>query len=248
MLIRPRLWPTLFTLPALALLFGLGFWQLERMQWKGALIEEIKTRGAAPAVALPTSRRIGLADIVYRPVTVTGRYDFGSELFLLDQPREGKPGLHLITPLVRSADAGIVLVDRGWIPLDRRDPQTRTGSRIEGDVTIAGIVRTPEPPAWLAPANEPAENNWYFINLPEMSESAGIWPAAEYYILATAEAPAGEAPSAARSRISWPVMNEWRVSFANNHLSYAIVCFFLAAGLAVAYAVYHLGKKPDDDD
>ncbi|MEE8445196.1 MAG: SURF1 family protein [Alphaproteobacteria bacterium] len=246
--IRLKFWPTVITVPALALLLGLGIWQVERMQGKDALIEEIRIRTAARPIALPSSRRIGLADIVFRPVTVTGQYDFASELFLLDRMRGGKPGLHLITPFIRADDAGIVLVDRGWIPLDRRDPETRASSRAGGDVTITGIVRTPEPHGWLTPANKPAENEWFFIDLPEMSEAAGIWPVSEYYILATAEAPAGESPLSAGSRVSWPVANEWRVTIVNDHLSYAIIIFFLAAGLAIGFAVYHLNLKPDDDD
>lgn len=246
--IRPRFWPTVFILPALALLLGLGIWQIERMQWKDALIEEIRTRGAAPAVALPNSQRIGLADIIFRPVTVTGRYDFESEFFLLNQVRKGKPGMHLITPLVRADDAGIVLVDRGWIPVERRQPETRAGSRPGGDVTVAGIVRTPEPRDWLTPAGNPADNEWFFMDLAGMSEAAGIWPVPEYYILATAEAPAGETPSPAGNQVSWPVANEWHVTVVNNHLSYAVICLILAAGLAIVFAIFHLGQKPDDDD
>ncbi len=228
--IRPRFWPTVVSVPALALLLGLGFWQIERMQWQDALIEEIRTRGAAPAVALPNSRRIGLEDLIFRPVTVTGRYDWESEFFLLHKVRKGRPGINLIVPLVRADGAGIVLVDRGWIPLERREPETRAGSQPDGDIAVTGIVLTPEPRNWTIPDNNPAENEWFFIDLPGMAEAAGIWPVPEYYVFATAEAPAGDSPPPNRSRISWPVANEWRIAVANDHLSYAVTFFILAAG------------------
>ena len=31
---RPTLWPTLFTVPALIVLLGLGTWQVHRLHWK----------------------------------------------------------------------------------------------------------------------------------------------------------------------------------------------------------------------
>lgn len=244
---RPRFWPTVFTLPALALLLGLGLWQLERMQWTAALIEEVRTRGAAPAVALPADQRTRLADVVFRPVKVTGRYDFDSELFLLNQVRAGKPGLRLITPLARTGDGGLILVDRGWVSQERREPESRPGSQPGGDVTIVGIALVPEPPGWRTPANNPAENEWYFMDLMEMSEAVGIWPAAEYYIFATAESPAGDAPSPAGNKVAWPMVNEWKIAISNDHLSYAIVCFFLSAGLVIGWVALHLRRRPDDD-
>ncbi|MGN6462648.1 MAG: SURF1 family cytochrome oxidase biogenesis protein, partial [Pseudolabrys sp.] len=46
--------PTIFTVAALAILIGLGIWQLERKTWKEALIARLDARIAAPAtVGLP---------------------------------------------------------------------------------------------------------------------------------------------------------------------------------------------------
>lgn len=246
--IRLKFWPTVVTVPALALLLGLGFWQIERMQWRDALIAEIQTRGAAPAIALPSSQRIGLEDLIFRPVTVTGRYDWESELFLLNKVRKGRLGIHLVAPLVRADGAGIVLVDRGWIPLERREPESRAESQPDGDITVTGIVLTPEPRDWTTPDNNPAENQWFFIDLPAMAEAAGIWPAPEYYVFATAEEPAGDSPAPGGSQVSWPVANEWKIAVANDHLSYAVMLFILAAGLVAVYLVYHLSQRPDDDE
>ena len=46
---RPALWPTLFTIPAIITLLGLGTWQVQRMTWKNDVIARIEQRlSAAP--------------------------------------------------------------------------------------------------------------------------------------------------------------------------------------------------------
>ena len=50
---RPGLWPTLLTLPALAILLALGVWQLQRLEWKETLIARTETQLSQAPVALP---------------------------------------------------------------------------------------------------------------------------------------------------------------------------------------------------
>ena len=79
---RPTLWPTLITVPALALLLYLGWWQVERLQWKTDLIAELQIRAAAPTIPMPTDRRVAAEDLVFRTVTITGRYIHVAEMRL----------------------------------------------------------------------------------------------------------------------------------------------------------------------
>src|SRR4029077_4397810 len=51
--VRPTFWPTLFTIPALIVLIGLGVWQLERLAWKRHIIETVESRIHAAPVPLP---------------------------------------------------------------------------------------------------------------------------------------------------------------------------------------------------
>ena len=53
MTFRPTFWPTVFTVPAVLLMLGLGVWQIERLQWKEGLIAERTERTTAPAIPLP---------------------------------------------------------------------------------------------------------------------------------------------------------------------------------------------------
>lgn len=241
---RPTLWPTLITIPALAILLALGWWQLQRLQWKTELIEELQIRGAAPAIPLPTDPRIPAADLEFRKVTVSGRYIHEAEMRLLNRVRDGMPGINLVTPLVRDdPPGGTVLVNRGWVPLDWPGTPTGGDSAEPTKVEVTGIVRTAAPPGWLTPDNEPTANNWYYIDLEAMANAAGVLARSDYYIMATDERTVSDSPNA------WlvPDPHQWSVDLPNNHLSYAITWFSLAAILLVIYLIYHTSRREPDE-
>ncbi len=50
---RPTFWASITTVVALAILLGLGSWQLQRLSWKEQLIADVSERTAGPPVALP---------------------------------------------------------------------------------------------------------------------------------------------------------------------------------------------------
>ena len=69
MSIRPRqlLWPGLMAATMLAVLLGLGTWQVERLHWKLGILAQIARAEAAPAVQLPANPE------PYTKVQATGR-------------------------------------------------------------------------------------------------------------------------------------------------------------------------------
>ena len=72
---QPTFWATALALPVLIVLIVLGTWQVQRLQWKNELIE---TRACARRGRHRSRSRKhwlradDLADIEYRPVTVSG--------------------------------------------------------------------------------------------------------------------------------------------------------------------------------
>jgi surfeit locus 1 family protein len=58
---RPRLAPTLFTIPMLLICVGLGIWQLQRLEWKSGLIAQRQAAVADPRRSardgIPSRRR-----------------------------------------------------------------------------------------------------------------------------------------------------------------------------------------------
>ena len=226
---RPLLWPTLFTLPAVLLMLGLGVWQLERLQWKAALIAERAERTHAAPIPLPRQGD-DLAAAEYRRVELIGRFRNDRELLLAARSHLGVPGYHVVTPLELADGRQTVLVDRGWVPLARKDPAKRAEGQLAGQVTIAGIVRRPLPKGWLVPDNEPAHNVWFWFDLPAMASHAGITgPLAPVYVDAVAAPIPG----------GYPLGGETRIELPNDHLQYALTWFALAIVLIVIYLVFH---------
>src|SRR5690606_30657440 len=69
--------PGLCTLVALAILLGLGFWQLDRLEWKETLIAGVEARTKGPAVPLPPESewpKHNAENDEYRRVTAAGRF------------------------------------------------------------------------------------------------------------------------------------------------------------------------------
>jgi len=113
----PRIHWTLLALAGIALFVSLGRWQLGRAEEKRVLFASFAA-GDVAAIDLPG----GLVPVErYRRVRASGRYDAARQFLLDNMPREGIPGVHVLTPLVRD-DGSVVIVDRGWIAIggDRR--------------------------------------------------------------------------------------------------------------------------------
>lgn len=229
---RPTFWPTMITVPALIVLVALGTWQLQRLHEKTDQIAKLQTRSEAAAVAPPGADAV-LGDFEYQKVRVAGRYRHDREMYLVGRSLRGNPGLQVMTPLERSDGKGAILVSRGWVPFDKRDPKTRADGQLPGAVEVEGIVRLEKGQGPFVPDNDPAKNTWYFIDIPAMSKRAGIDLAPGYYIVADkADFPG-----------NFPVGRQWRLDIRNDHLEYAITWYGLAVALLLIYVVYHRQKR-----
>jgi surfeit locus 1 family protein len=225
---RPTFWPTFFTLPALAALVALGTWQLHRLQWKQDLIDKLQTRSVGAAVA-PPGAGADLAAFEFQRVGITGTFRHDKELYLIGRALSGTPGLHILTPLVPADGSKTVLVDRGWVPFEGRDPASRPAGQVAGAVTVEGIVRLQKNKGWFVPDNDPVKNAWYFVDVAAMAKAAGVDLRPGYYIVADdATLPGG-----------FPKGGQWRLDLRNDHLAYAITWYGLAIALLAIYIIYH---------
>lgn len=228
MLFRPRLWPTVFTVPAVLAMLGLGAWQLDRLAWKSALIDSFESRVEAEPVAPPATVEDPEA-WQFRRVRATGRFLNDKELQLTGRPFEGTAGFHVLTPFV--VDGGpTVLVNRGWVPMDRRRPEVRPETLPKGPAAVDGIVRIAGRKGYFVPENEPANDVWFTVEPARMAEHLGIGEVANYYVDALrpserpTELPIGAVPS---------------IQMRNEHLQYAATWFLLALTLIAVYVVWH---------
>lgn len=213
-------------------LSALGVWQLERREWKLDLIERVNQRVHAPPVAAPGPTewdQLTRENAEYLRVTVTGHYLPGRET-LVQAVTERGGGFWVMAPL--QTDRGfIVLVNRGFVPLEPGDPASRTQP---GTVSITGLLRMSEPGGAFLRDNAPAENRWYSRDVAAIARTQGLpdTTTAPYFIDAEADPAAGP---------HMPVGGLTVTTFRNSHLSYAITWFTLAlmvAALGVRMALH----------
>jgi len=238
MTFHPRLGATLFTIPALITLIALGVWQLDRLEWKQNLIDQFESRMAQPAQPVP-SGDLNPEDHEFLHVEVSGMFDHEHEFYLVLLSRQGKPGIHVITPLLPSDGSPAILISRGWLPFEKREKSTRPEGLYEGEVTVKGMLRFPKPHTYIEnlviPENEPQNNTWFLLDTKAMAELSGYDSFPNYYIMSEEEPPLGVFP---RGR-------QWLLDIRNNHLEYAITWFLLAMTLAIVYVAFTVksGKK-----
>lgn len=228
---RPTLIPTLFTIPAVVFMLGLGTWQVQRLHWKQDLIADRTARLEAPPIALPEASA-GPAEVEFFRVRVTGVFRHEREMYLGARSLRGNLGFHVITPLERH-DGSHVLVDRGWVPLERKDPGTRAAGQLDGTVTVEGVIRSGGRKGWFVPDNQPEENFWFYVDTDAMAAHAGLGAVAPFYV----EAGAAEVPG------GYPIGGQSRIALPSNHLSYAVTWYSLALALTVIYLLYHRVKE-----
>lgn len=56
----------------------------------------------------------------------------------------------------------IILINRGWVPVKCKDPKTRLGGQIDGEVDVVGVVRLHEDRPNFMPANKEGSNSWFY--------------------------------------------------------------------------------------
>ena len=224
---RPRLWVTVLSLTAFAILIALGVWQIERRAWKLALINRVEQRVHAPAQPIPAPAAwpaVTAANDEYRHVTLEGRFLHDRETLVQAVTEEG-PGYWVLTPLQRR-DGTQVLVNRGFVPTDRRDASTRQGGNPEGQVEITGLLRVTEPKGGFLRNNVPQHNRWYSRDVAAIATARGLHDVAPFFVDADAGSQSAQGP------VQGPIGGLTVIRFPNNHLIYALTWFALAFMLA----------------
>ncbi|MHC2466201.1 surfeit locus 1 family protein [Bradyrhizobium embrapense] len=222
---RPSLALLTLGMLGVVLLSALGIWQIERRTWKLALIERVEQRmHAAPVAPPPPSSwpAVTAAGDEYRRVTVLGTFLHADETLVQAVTAEG-PGFWVLTPL-QLADGTTVLVNRGFVPPDRRDPATRRDGEPQGEVRVTGLLRMSEPKGGFLRSNDPVAGRWYSRDVAAIAATHGLSQVAPFFVDADATPNPGGIPVGGLTIVRFP----------NNHLIYALTWLALALMLAGA--------------
>ena len=218
-------WMPFFVAPAFIVLVMLGIWQLDRLSSKLELLSEIHTRLSLPPVTLDECVNVdgSTTDLCHhRKVVATGELLSGNILSLLAKTYKKRAGAHILVPLMVEKEV-FVLVNLGWVPQD----YSLSDFSNYGTATISGVVRIPIKQGWFTPDNDPMENEWYWIDLTEISTAIGV-----ELLPIIIEAQIGPDPYAL------PIGGQTRVEFPNDHMQYAITWFGMALVLLIGFSLY----------
>ena len=217
--------------PVLALLVGLGIWQLQRLQWKLDLIAAMNRNMHAAPVSVGQALAMGLANAEYHRISLTGRFLNARESYVFATGPDGAPVYHVLTPLVAD-DGRTFLIDRGIVPPALRSPAMRASGELSGEQTILGVLRVPGRPGLFTPAPDLVHNVWFSRDLTGIARADRV----KLAIPALVEADATPNPG------GWPRGGQTLVNLPNDHLQYAITWFLLATALVVVYFAYHRAR------
>jgi surfeit locus 1 family protein len=229
--LRPLLWPTLISLPILALCLALGVWQMERREWKRDILDRIAANQSAPPIALDELLKGDPLRREYGKASVTGVFLHDKEFHLAARSRKDDVGIQVVTPVVTDSGA-IVLFDRGWVPSLKKDPAKRIEGQLQGRVELTGVLRRAQVQRQFSPDNAPDRNIWFHVDVPRMRALAGGKPDPlldTFFLEADATPNPGGLPIGGQTQLDIP----------NDHLQYAITWFLLGLALVGVYLAFH---------
>jgi surfeit locus 1 family protein len=226
--------PSLAAAAALAVLIGLGLWQLERLNWKEALLARLATRVAAEPMPLEAAERRWQQgeDVEYLHVAARGRFEHDKERYLY-APTPAGLGWQVYTPL-RITPGRILWVNRGWVDDAHKAPSARAPGQSMGDTEVRGLLRATPSPGRFTPSNDVIGNLWYWPDLALMTRAA--------------YGPAASAPESLPFRLETdaqplppgglPRGGVTRLDLPNRHLEYALTWFGLGLTLIAVYFAF----------
>jgi surfeit locus 1 family protein len=227
--------PTLWLIPLLAILCALGTWQIERLHWKLDLLARIHQGLTAPPVplaeAMPSLDAAHIAAADYRRVSAHGLFENGEEVFFFTTGAQAKPVYHVLTPFLLD-DGHTLMVDRGWIPVTPASQAQLHAGDLNGERTIAGIIRKPAPPNWFTPPVDKLKRIVHTRDPDVIAQNFGFKNVFPMFLEADATPNPG----------GWPKGGMTIIDLPNDHLQYAITWFGLAIGLLAVYLTYHASR------
>ncbi|MAM60751.1 SURF1 family protein [Maritimibacter sp. UBA3975] len=206
----------------LASFVSLGVWQLQRLEWKQGVLDEIEAQIAGEAGPLPSDPDPETDR--YRPVAVTGTMG-DDEIHVLVSSRDFGAGFRIIAPFTTETGRRI-LVDRGFVPTEMK-----TAARTTGPMEVEGNLHWPEERDSFTPDDDPDGNWWYARDVDKIAGALGTDPV---LVIARSQTDPDVLPL--------PVTTE---GIPNDHLEYAMTWFLMAVTWVVmtGFALWRIRRR-----
>ena len=200
----------------------LGCWQLQRREWKHALIERVEARvHAAPSASFAP-------DAEYTHVRLEGRFEPSS---VRVQANTVLGAGHWLLQPFTLLDGKQVLVNRGFVPLGSTGSPASVGQQV-----VTGLLRLSEPKGGMLRANEPTADRWFSRDVPAIGAHLGV-TLQPYFVDQDEHGP----------KEAWPQGGLTVIHFPDNHLQYALTWFAMALlCVGAAIAVWRVERSESD--
>ena len=207
----------IFSSLAMIILLSLGTWQLERLRWKSHIISNINKQISLSPREINASVINDIKNYNYRRIKLEGTYIYNKNITIYSKVLNGKVGRHLIIPF--KTKFGYILINKGFIPKDYNiDVAFAEKAK---NISINGIVKFQQKINYFTPKNNLITNEWYYINLDEISKFLNI-PLLGFYLI-----------EEDNPKERYPVGSQYNLKVPNDHLQYAITWFSLAIALSI---------------
>lgn len=238
----------LFILAAVAVLIGLGLWQLQRRAEKHALMAALDVRLAAAPMALPPSSAwasLAAGKDEFRRVAFTATYAQSPDAMVYSSGSAVRddvvgPGAWAFLP-ARLSSGEIVPVNTGFVQntMQDRAQQDRAVGRLRTGqpVDLTGYIRFPESPGALTPAQDAGKRLWFARDVPAMARALG-WgeggkSVAPFYVDLESPVPGSGIPKP----------GPLHAHLKDDHLQYAITWFGLAAVVIISFGFWWRAQR-----
>lgn len=225
---KPPALPTLLTILGVAILCGLGTWQVYRLAWKTEIIARLDAAyGGERSKPLDIK---AFEDEMFGFGRLEGIFLPEKALLIGPKTRDGEIGKDLIAPL--KTPQGTVLIDMGWTqyPLDELPIYHLSGKK----VWFEGLAYRP---TWnsFTPENDPQNDVWYKPDTEEIARDKNLENVLPFMFRAL--------HASHKMDAQFPNNEPWYPN--NNHLYYTIFWFTMAGVMIVIYALRFIIKKAD---
>lgn len=198
----------IFIISGIAILLALGFWQLQRMGQKKALISDLENKSTLPIIKPHKIKE----DYNYRIIELCGHFQKGKDLFVYH-----KPNYIILAPFISENSDKAILVARGILKLkDKKENSFLIKNTSQ--ICISGMLIPSEKKPIFMPESDGSINKPLLsINANYAGEILGQTLYNKYVILTQNTDP-----------ILQTITKPKGIKIPNNHLEYALTWFILA--------------------
>lgn len=228
---RPWLWSTLVVIIGMLFLGRLGIWQLDRLEQRRAANALLEQQFNSEQIDLNQELPgVNPEDMIDRQAVVSGRFDYSEEIILKEQSFNGRPGVHLVTPLVIEGERA-VLVDRGWIPATEAMAGAFEQFEETAERPIQGVLKGSQTLSRDRQTTvEDNQTEWFRIDI-EAIQTLSSYDLMPVYLV--------QSPTQENAALSLPIREEFQLDLSEgSHFGYAVQWFLFSLLLGVIYTGY----------